>query len=139
MGHLGWLLLAIIAAYRCALAVPLLVLWSRGRLLTPAGWCSATGCLACPLLIPADLVGLRAAAVFVSAELVFKMVDFLRHRGRGWDGYVAREYCRFLIPFPILASCIPTTSVGWLVRIGLGPTSCESSAARPVSRRGWFS
>jgi MBOAT, membrane-bound O-acyltransferase family len=107
MGHLGWLFLAITVAYACALAVPLLAWWSRGRLLTPAGWCSATGCLACPLLIPADLVGLRAAAVFVSAELVFKMVDFLRHRGGGWNGHAAREYCRLLIPFPILAVVYP--------------------------------
>jgi hypothetical protein len=53
-------------------------------------------------------VGLRAAAVFVSVELVFKMTDFLRHRGRGWDGDVAREYCRFLIPFPILAVVYPS-------------------------------
>jgi hypothetical protein len=102
-----WLLLALAAAYGCALAVPLVGWWSRGQFLTPTGWCSAIGCLACPLLIPADLVGLRAAAVFVSAELVFKMVDFLQHRDRGWDGDVAREYCRLLIPFPILAVVYP--------------------------------
>jgi hypothetical protein len=107
MEHLGWLALAFTVAYGCALVVPLLGWWSRGRLLTPAGWCSATGCLACPLLIPADRVGLRAAAVFVSVELVFKMVDFLRHRGRGWDGDAAREYCRFLLPFPVLAVVYP--------------------------------
>lgn len=107
MGHFGWLLLAIGFAYASALAVPLVGWWSRGRLLIPAGWCSATGCLASPLLIPADLVGLRAAAVFVSAELVFKVVDFLRHQGRGWDSHASREYCRFLIPFPILAVVYP--------------------------------
>ena len=107
MKHLGWLLLAFAVAYACALAVPLLGWWSRGRLLTPAGWCSATGCLACPLLIPADRVGLRAAAVFVSAELVLKMVDSLRHRSGGWDGHAAREYCRSLIPFPLLAVVYP--------------------------------
>jgi len=100
-------LLAIAIAYGSAFAVPLWGWWFRGRLLTRAGWCSAIGCLACPLLIPADEVGLRAAAVFVSVELVFKMVDFLRHRGRAWDGHAAREYCRFLIPFPILAVVYP--------------------------------
>src|SRR5215204_2785358 len=107
MGHLGWLLLAFAVAYACALAVPLVGWWSRGRLLTPAGWCSAAGCLACPLLIPADLVGLRAAAVFASAELVFKMVDFLRHPRGGWSGPAAREYCRHLVPFPVLAVVYP--------------------------------
>jgi hypothetical protein len=107
MGTLGWLFLTCVLAYGCALAVPLLGWWSRGRFLTPMGWFSATGCLACPLLIPAHLVGLRAAAVFISVELVFKMVDFLRHRGCNWDGYVAREYCRFLVPFPVLAVVYP--------------------------------
>jgi hypothetical protein len=107
MGHLGWLLLALAAGYGCALAVPIVGWLSRDRLITPAGWCSATGCLACPLLVPANLVGLRVVAVFVSVELVFKMVDFLRHRGRTWNDRVALEYCRFLIPFPILAVVYP--------------------------------
>jgi len=107
MGHLGWLLLALAAAYGCALAVPLAGWLSPGRLLIPVAWCAVAGCLACPFLIPADRVGLRAAAVFASAELVFKMVDFLRHRGRGWDGHTAREYCRLLVPFPALAVVYP--------------------------------
>ena len=45
--------------------------------------------------------------MLVSIELVFKMVDFLRHRGSGWDACVARQYCRFLIPFPVLAVVYP--------------------------------
>lgn len=107
MGHFGWLLLALAVAYACVLVVPLLAWCSRGRLLTPTGWCAAAGCFACPLLIPADLVGLRAAAVLVSVELVFKTVDFLRHRNRGRDAPVAREYCRLLVPFPVLAVAYP--------------------------------
>ncbi|MDB5350681.1 MAG: acyl-CoA cholesterol acyltransferase [Planctomycetota bacterium] len=107
MERIGWLLLACAVAYGCALAVPLLGWWSRGRLRNPAGWCAAVGALACPLLIPADLVVFRAASAFVSTDVVFKMVDFLRHHRREWDGLVAREYCRFLIPFPVLSIVYP--------------------------------
>jgi hypothetical protein len=107
MQRSGWLLLAFAVAYGCALAVPLLGWWSRGRLPISAGWCSAAGALACPLLIPADLVMFRAASAFVSTDLAFKMVDFLRHHGREWDGAVARKYCRFLIPFPVLSVVYP--------------------------------
>jgi hypothetical protein len=45
--------------------------------------------------------------VFISADVVLKMVDFLRHRGRSWDRYAATEYCRFLIPFPVLGVVHP--------------------------------
>lgn len=107
MGGFGWLLLAFAAAYGCAFAIPLAGLWSRGRFLTPVGWCCGAGCLASPLLVPADRVGLRAAAVFASAELVFKVVDFLRHHSGNWDRHAAGEFCRFLIPFPILAVVYP--------------------------------
>ncbi len=107
MVHLGYFFLAIATAYLCALAVSLLGRWLRGRLLALAVCCSSIACLACPLLIPADRIGLRAAAVFLSAELVFKMFDFFRHRGRSWDGQVARAYCRFLVPFPVLAVVYP--------------------------------
>jgi hypothetical protein len=107
MGSFGWLILAFAAAYGCALAVPLVGLWSRGRFLTPVGCCAAIGCLSCPLLIPAACVGFRAAAVFASIELAFKLADFLRHRGGKWDRHVAGEYCRFLIPFPVLAVVYP--------------------------------
>lgn len=103
----AWLLLAFAVAYGCALAVPLMGWWSRGRIPIAAGWCSAAGALACPLLIPADLVVFRAASAFVSTDLAFKMVDFLRHHGRAWDGIVARDYCRFLIPFPVLSIVHP--------------------------------
>lgn len=106
MEFVGRLLLAVVLAYGCALAVPLLGWWSRGRRLNPVGWFSAAVCLACPLLIPADRVGLRAIAVFVSAELGLKMVDFLRRRD-GWGRSIAREYGLFLIPFPVLAVVYP--------------------------------
>ncbi len=107
MGRSGWLLPALALAYGCALAVPLAGCWSRGRLLRLAAWCLAAGALACPLLIPSDLVVFRAISAFVSTDIAFKMVDFLRHHGRAWDGIVVREYCRFLIPFPVLAVVDP--------------------------------
>jgi hypothetical protein len=61
--------------------------------------------LACPLLIPSEHVGLRAAAAWASGDLAFKMVDFFRHRGR--DGPALRDYVRFLVPFPVFAVVYP--------------------------------
>jgi hypothetical protein len=104
----GWLLLALTAEFGCAFAVALVGLWSRGRFASAAGWCAAAACVTSPLLIPADHVGLRAIALLLSVELVLKLIDFLRHRGRGgWDAQVARDYCRCLIPFPALAVVYP--------------------------------
>src|SRR4028118_101731 len=105
MERLGWLLLAIAVAYGLALAVPLLA--RRRRLPNWAGWCFTVAALACPLLIPADFVGFRAASAFVSTDLAFKMVDFLRQHGRTWDAVVTREYFRFLVPFPVFAIVHP--------------------------------
>lgn len=107
MDHIIWLLLSWGVAYAGAMAVPVAGWWSHGRLLSIATWCSAAGCLMCPLWIPASAVGLRAAAVFVSAELVFKMVDFLRHRGKTWTDGSEGEYVDFLIPVPVLAVVYP--------------------------------
>lgn len=107
MGPITSLLLAITCTYGCALAVPALGWWSAGRIPATVGWCSAAGSLACPLLIPADQVGLRAASAFVSTDVAFKVVDFLRRHRRGWDGVVALRFCRFLIPFPVLAVVYP--------------------------------
>ena len=45
--------------------------------------------------------------MFVSVELTFKMADFLLHRGSGWSRHLAREYYRFLVPFPVLAVVYP--------------------------------
>lgn len=107
MASLGWFLLAISVAYLWALAVPLVNRSSGGRFHTMAAWSSAAGCIACPLLIPVKSVGCRAAAVFVSAELVFKIVDFIQHRQDRHGGWGAREYCHFIVPFPILAVVYP--------------------------------
>jgi hypothetical protein len=107
MASLGWLLLALTAQYGIAFAIVLAGLCTRGRSLATLGWCAAIGCVSCPLLIPAYHVGLRAVAVLASVELIFKIADFLRgHRG-DWDRHTAGEYCRFLIPFPVLAVVYP--------------------------------
>jgi hypothetical protein len=107
MGHYGWFLLAIAAAYGCALAIPLVARRSQGLFLTEATACAAAGCLACPLLIPRDHVGLRAAAVFASIELTFKIADFLKRHCGVWDRQIARQYSWFLVPFPALAVVYP--------------------------------
>jgi len=52
-------------------------------------------------------VGLRAASAFASTDIAFKIVDFLRQHSGAWDRGVACEYCRFLIPFPVLAIVYP--------------------------------
>src|SRR5690348_3209991 len=108
MAQTGWLLLALTVEYGCAFAVAPLAWLSHGRLAMPTACCAAAACIAAPLLIPADHVGLRAIAMLASVDLVLKMIDFLRHRGRGgWDPQLVRDYCRCLIPFPALAVVYP--------------------------------
>jgi D-alanyl-lipoteichoic acid acyltransferase DltB (MBOAT superfamily) len=79
----------------------------QGRPLVVASWSIAAGALACPLLIPAADIGLRAASAFLSVDIAFKIVDFAQtHRGT-WNGAVVHDYFRFLIPFPALAIVFP--------------------------------
>jgi hypothetical protein len=107
MNNLGWLFLAILLAYGCAVVAPLLRYWLRGRVGAFTGWCFVPIILLCPLLIPSAHVGLRAASVFASSEILFKMVDYFRQ----WDmvkrSIVLRDYYRFLIPFPVLSAVYP--------------------------------
>jgi hypothetical protein len=96
-----WLLMAIALAYGCALAAgPLLRL--RTGLAVAAICFFVPAVLACPLLIPADKIVYRAVSALFSTDLMFRMVDFFR-RQRGLGNATGfRDYCRFLIPFPIL-------------------------------------
>jgi hypothetical protein len=96
------LLLAIAASWGCGLAAWIIRFRPRGR---AASWCLVPVVLACPLLIPSRHLALRAAAICVSADLAFKMVDFFRQRG--CDGPALREYVRFLVPFPVFAVVYP--------------------------------
>lgn len=107
MKGVAWLLLAVLLAYSFAVVAPLPRYGLRGRAGVLVGWCFVPIILACPLLIPSANVGLRAASAFTSGDIVFKMVDYFRHWGRVDRGIILREYCRFLVPFPVLAAVYP--------------------------------
>lgn len=107
MEHASGLLLAILAAFGCAMVVPLVGFRCRGRLSEAAAWCAVLGILACPLFIPSANIGLRAASAFVSIDLAFKVVDFFRYRSNVRHSVTLREYYWFLIPFPVLSIVYP--------------------------------
>lgn len=107
MKNVGWLFLAILVAYGCAVAAPLLRTLLRGRVGAFVGWCFVPIILLCPLLIPSANVGLRAASAFASGEIIFKVVEYFRHWGNGKRCMSLRDYYRFLIPFPVLSAVYP--------------------------------
>src|SRR5262245_61468666 len=107
MKNVGWLLLALLVAYGCAVVAPVLRYWLRGRVGAFVGWCFVPIILVCPLLIPSENVGLRAASAFASTEIIFRMVDFFRHWGNVGRSVVLRDYYRFLVPFPVLSAVYP--------------------------------
>lgn len=107
MEGLGWLVLAILAAYGGAVVAARLRYAIRGRAGALVGWCFVPIVLACPLLIPPANVGMRAASAFASGDISFKMVDFFRQWGRLERGLILRAYFRFLIPVPVLAAVYP--------------------------------
>jgi MBOAT membrane-bound O-acyltransferase family protein len=107
MKNAGWLFLAILIAYGCAVVAPLLRYRLRGRVGAFVGWCFVPIILVCPLLIPSANVGLRAASVFPLADTTCKMVEYFRHWGNVERSIVLRDYCRFLIPFPVFSSVYP--------------------------------
>jgi hypothetical protein len=107
MINLGWLFLAILVAYGCAVVAPLLRYRLRGRVGALVGWCIVPIILVCPLLIPSANVGLRAASAFASGDITFKMVDYFRHWRHVERSVALRDYYRFLIPFPILSAVWP--------------------------------
>ena len=69
MGHAGSLLLALTVAYGCAVIAPLIRWKARGKPRVLAAWCVAPEVLACPLLIPAACVGLRAVSAVTGSTL----------------------------------------------------------------------
>ena len=107
MKNVGWLFLAVLIAYGCAVVAPLLRYRLRGRVGAFVGWCFVPIILVCPLLIPSANVGLRAASAFASGDITFKMVDYFRHWGHVERSIVLRDYYRFLIPFPVLSAVYP--------------------------------
>ena len=107
MKNVGWLFLAVLIAYACAVVAPLLRHRLRGRAGVVAGWCFVPIVLACTLLIPSANSGLRAAFGVASADIAFKMVEYFRHLGNLDRSMGLREYYRFLIPFPIFSAVYP--------------------------------
>ena len=87
MKNVGWLFLAILIAYGCAVVAPLLRYRLRGRVGAFVGWCFVPIILVCPLLIPSANVGLRAASAFASGDITFKMVEYFRHWGWGRSSF----------------------------------------------------
>jgi hypothetical protein len=107
MENVGWLILAILSAYGCAIVAPLLRYWLRSSVGALVGWGFVPLVLVCPLLIPSANIGLRAASAFASGEITLKIVDYFRHWGKVDRSIVLREYYRFLIPFPALSVVYP--------------------------------
>lgn len=121
MTNLGWLVLAIVVAYGCALAAFFVRHRLRGRAGALVGWCFVPIVVACPLLIPSASVGLRAASTFVSGDIFFRIVESFRHLARAESSIGFRDYCRFLIPFPVLSIVypdhkrrLPRPDISWL-------------------------
>jgi hypothetical protein len=107
MKNAGWLMLAILVTYACAIVAPLPRHQLRNRTGALIGWCFVPVIFACPLLIPPAHVGLRAASAFASGDICVKMADYFRHWATIDRGVVLRDYYRFLIPFPVLAAAFP--------------------------------
>ena len=107
MKSVGWLLLAIVTAYGCAVVAPLLRYRLGGRVGAVAGWCIVPIVMVCPVLIPSANVGLRAASAFASGEITFRIVEYFRHWGDVERSRAFRDYVRFLIPFPVFSAVYP--------------------------------
>src|SRR5262245_2033224 len=107
MKNVGWLFLAILIAYGCAVVAPLPRYRLRGGAGAFVGWCFVPIILVCPLLIPSANVGLRAASAFASGDIMFKMVEYFRNWSSVKRSVVLRDYYRFLIPFPVLSAVYP--------------------------------
>ena len=107
MKSVGWLFLAILIAYGCAVVAPLPRYRFRCRFAAFVGWCIVPIILVCPLLIPSANVGLRAVSVFASIDITFKLVEYFRLWGNVERSSALRDYYRFLIPFPVLSAVYP--------------------------------
>jgi hypothetical protein len=123
-----WLVLAVAGAYSSALIA--------GPWLRPQRWfgypvvvAAVAVLVACPLLVEAEHVRLRAAAAFVAGDLIFRVIDTFRNRRREPSSIGWGEYCRFLVPFPVLLVVfaererrLPRNRPWWpeLVRIVMG-------------------
>lgn len=92
--------LVIGVAYSTALLIPFFR--RRDGSIAPVAWCLAPIPLLCPLLIPADEVILRALSALPCTDLFLRVTDYLRVSRQSAEGFVPRDYRRFLFPFPAL-------------------------------------
>jgi hypothetical protein len=102
-----WLAVALFLAYGLAAVAPLLRYGLRGRVGALIAWCFVPIIPGCPLLIPPAKAGLRVVAVFLTADIAFKVIDYFRHWTEFERSTILREYYRFLIPFPLLSLVYP--------------------------------
>jgi hypothetical protein len=100
-GDALWSTMAVI----CAVYGYSVALWPlfkcRGRIGVLVNSCAIVGLFVFPLAVPADAIGYRTVAVFLSFELAMKLTDAAR-TCRGNDPPRFGEFLRFLVPFPAL-------------------------------------
>ena len=95
-----FLLLSVTVAYALAFEwYPLVQVQSRWA--GVSGAVVASALLACPLLIPAEQVVMRALAAVLCVDLFFKVIEVARHTRRAARTIGPPEYLRVLIPFPV--------------------------------------
>jgi hypothetical protein len=103
MGHPAISVLVCLAvAYALAIAIYPLVR-RRGALGAVSAATASVASLACLLIIPREHVVERAITSLLNVDLFFRLIDFSRQARSGKLKNVGwAEYCRFLIPFPLL-------------------------------------
>lgn len=100
MPNLAFVVPALGIAYSIALLIPFFR--RRDGSIHPVAWCLTPIPLLCPLLIPADEVILRALSALPCTDLFLRVTDYLRVSRHSANGFVPRDYRRFLFPFPVL-------------------------------------
>jgi hypothetical protein len=101
MADIGWLCLAIAAAYGVAVVAGL-TSFRRGPIAGVAVAGASVAVLAAPLLIPADKIVYRALSAYVSTDLFFRLVDFRREVCKKSERPSLPDFFGFLVPFPVL-------------------------------------
>jgi hypothetical protein len=96
-----WLAATILAAYGLAFLAGS-AMRRRGLVAIAAVSIIVPALAAAPLLIASDRVILRAIAAFVCTDLVFRLIDYYRESRRGGAAPSFRDFCGFLLPFPVL-------------------------------------
>jgi hypothetical protein len=101
MADIGWLCLAIAAAYGVAVVAGL-ASYRRGPIAGVALAGASVAVLAAPLLIPADKIIYRALSAYASTDLFFRLLDFRREVCKKSERISLLDFFDFLAPFPVL-------------------------------------